>query len=124
MVIAYDRPEWYFQVVGVIGFLFVVCAIVWWFVVARSASSRRCLGRTSSSKTASRVCFCIAGNVRGLQVGNRYAHCLLNETSADVLYLEVGDRTAGDLASYPDDDLLAAFVEGHWRFRHKDGTRY
>ena len=39
MVIAYDRREWYLQVVGVIGFLFVVCAIVWWFVAARRAKT-------------------------------------------------------------------------------------
>ena len=39
MGIAYDRPEWYFQVVGVIGFLFVVCAIVLWFVAARRAKT-------------------------------------------------------------------------------------
>ena len=64
------------------------------------------------------------GMCAGFKSGTGNAHCLLNETSADVLYLEVGDRTAGDSASYPDDDLLAAFVEGHWRFTHKDGTPY
>jgi len=40
------------------------------------------------------------------------------------LYLEVGDRSAGDSARYPDDDLLAAFTEGGWRFTRRDGTRY
>lgn len=40
MVVAYDKPEWYFQVIGVAGFLFVVCALVWWFVSARRAKTR------------------------------------------------------------------------------------
>lgn len=52
------------------------------------------------------------------------AHHLVNETDEDVLYLEVGDRTAGDSASYPDDDLQAVAVDGRWTFLHKDGTPY
>jgi uncharacterized cupin superfamily protein len=40
------------------------------------------------------------------------------------VYLEVGDRTAGDQGSYPDDNLQAILVEGKWRFVHKDGTPY
>ena len=55
--------------------------------------------------------------------GTGDAHRLLNETSEDVLYLEVGDRTAGDEASYPDDDLVAREVDGSWQFFHKDGGR-
>jgi predicted MFS family arabinose efflux permease len=39
MVVAYDKPEWYFQVIGVAGFLFVVCALVWWFASARRAKA-------------------------------------------------------------------------------------
>jgi uncharacterized cupin superfamily protein len=52
------------------------------------------------------------------------AHHLINRTSADVVYLEVGDRTAGDEGIYPQDDLKAVFVEGSWRMLHKDGTPY
>jgi uncharacterized cupin superfamily protein len=40
-----------------------------------------------------------------------------------VVYLEVGDTTAGDQGSYPDDDVQA-MVEGKWRFVHKDGSPY
>lgn len=36
--------------------------------------------------------------------------------------IEVGDRSTGDLAVYPDDDLQAALVEGKWQFAHKDGS--
>lgn len=52
------------------------------------------------------------------------AHHLVNRTEEEVVYLEMGDRTAGDGASYPDDDLKAEFVDGAYRFTHKDGTPY
>jgi len=47
-----------------------------------------------------------------------------NETTEDVAYLEVGDRTPGDEGSYPDDDLKAVLMAGKWQFTHKDGTPY
>lgn len=53
------------------------------------------------------------------------AHHLVNDTDADVLYLEVGDRAPGDAGSYPEDDLMAVLDEnGRWCFFHKDGTPY
>ncbi|HTA18907.1 MAG TPA: cupin domain-containing protein [Polyangia bacterium] len=53
------------------------------------------------------------------------AHHLVNRTSEDVVYLEVGDRTPGDECTYPDDDVRAALdPNGGWRFTHKDGTPY
>lgn len=52
------------------------------------------------------------------------AHQLVNRTDADVLYLEVGDRTPGDTAAYPRDDLQAVQVDGRWTFTHKDGRPY
>lgn len=52
------------------------------------------------------------------------AHCLVNRSDTDVLYLEVGDRTPGDDATYPNDDLKADFVDGKWVFSHKDGRPY
>lgn len=64
------------------------------------------------------------GMCAGFKAGSGNGHCLLNETSDDVVYLEIGDRTPGDEGSYPDDDLKAALVEGSWRFVHKDGTPY
>ena len=40
-------------------------------------------------------------------------------------YLEVGDRTAGDEATYPNDDLKAAQeAGGRWVLTHKDGGPY
>lgn len=52
------------------------------------------------------------------------AHHLANNTQAPVTYLEIGDRSAADLCSYPDDDLVAEGHEGGWVFKHKDGTPY
>lgn len=64
------------------------------------------------------------GMCSGFKAGTGNGHCLINETTADVLYLEVGDRTAGDAVDYPDEDLKALMVNGQWQFVHKDGTPY
>ena len=64
------------------------------------------------------------GMCAGFKAGTGNGHHLKNETNEDVVYLEVGDRSAGDAASYPDDDLQAHLVEGVWRFSHKDGSPY
>ena len=50
------------------------------------------------------------------------AHQVVNRSSEKAVYLEVGDRSAGDTVEYPEDDLAATFVDGAWRFMHKDGT--
>lgn len=64
------------------------------------------------------------GMCAGFKAGSGDAHHLINESGADVVLLEVGDRTPGDAGSYPDDDLQAVLVEGKWVFTHKDGTPY
>jgi len=64
------------------------------------------------------------GMCAGFAAGTGNAHRLLNESAEPVVYLEVGDRSAGDEGSYPDDDLEALRVEGAWAFVHKDGTPY
>lgn len=64
------------------------------------------------------------GMCAGFRAGSGDAHTLVNETDADVLYLEIGDRTSGDVVTYPDDDLAAQFSDGQWTFSHADGTPY
>jgi uncharacterized cupin superfamily protein len=64
------------------------------------------------------------GMCTGFKAGTGNAHHLINETSEEVVYLEVGDRTQGDEGSYPDDDLQAVLLAGNWAFVHKDGTPY
>lgn len=48
----------------------------------------------------------------------------MNRSNEVVVYLEIGDRTAGDSVHYPDDDLEAYLEGGAWRFRHKNGEPY
>lgn len=64
------------------------------------------------------------GTCAGFKAGTGNGHRLINETAEEVVYLEVGDRTAGDEGTYPDDDLKALLVEGKWQFVHKDGRPY
>ena len=61
----------------------------------------------------------------GFQAGTRQWAPARQRDRDDVEYLEIGDRTPGDAASYPDDDLAASFgADGRWHYRHKDGTPY
>lgn len=64
------------------------------------------------------------GDCAGFAAGSGNGHRLVNETAQEVVYLEVGDRTAGDEVVYPDDDLQAVQLDGQWRYAHKDGTPY
>ncbi|MHB1587382.1 MAG: cupin domain-containing protein [Acidiferrobacteraceae bacterium] len=64
------------------------------------------------------------GMCAGFKAGTGDAHQRVNRSKEDVVYLEVGDRTAGDVTTYPDDDLQAVLIDGHWQFTHKDGTPY
>ena len=66
------------------------------------------------------------GMCAGFKAGTGNGHHLVNRGRHDVVYLEVGDRTPGDSAEYPDDDLRVLKSEdGQKRtFVHKDGTPY
>jgi uncharacterized cupin superfamily protein len=65
-----------------------------------------------------------SGMCAGFPAGGT-AHHLVNRTDMDVLILEVGDRTAGDEVTYPDDDLLGRLDnDGIWVFTRKDGMPY
>ncbi|WP_310423027.1 cupin domain-containing protein [Chamaesiphon sp. VAR_48_metabat_135_sub] len=64
------------------------------------------------------------GMCAGFKAGNGNGHQLVNRTSEEVVYLEVGDRSIDDAGTYPDDDLQALFVDGKWQFTHKDGSPY
>ena len=52
------------------------------------------------------------------------AHQLVNRTTSDVVFLEVGDRTPNDEGTYPADDIAATLTPGGWTFTHKDGSAY
>ena len=64
------------------------------------------------------------GCCAGFVAGGR-SHHLVNRSDEDVVYLEVGDRTAGDAVTYPDDDLAATLdANNRWVFTHTDGRPY
>jgi uncharacterized cupin superfamily protein len=66
-----------------------------------------------------------AGMCAGFKAGTGDAHHLHNRSQRDVVFLEVGDRSAGDSVSYPDNDVVAVFgADGKWRYTRKDGTPY
>jgi uncharacterized cupin superfamily protein len=64
------------------------------------------------------------GMCAGFKAGEGGGHQLANRSDGVVVYLEVGDRTTGDHAFYPDDDIEAYLEGGAWRFRHKNGEPY
>lgn len=64
----------------------------------------------------------------GMCVGFKCAvpngHKLVNRSSAPASYLEVGTRSEGDRAHYPDADLLAVKENGKYRLTRRDGTPF
>ena len=67
----------------------------------------------------------LPGDCVGFRAGTGLAHHLVNRSGEPASFLEVGDRSVGDVATYPDDDLQASYVEGvGWKFFHRDGNAY
>lgn len=64
------------------------------------------------------------GMAAGFPAGEANGHQLVNKSDRVVKYLEVGDRTPNDAATYSDDDLLAQAGPDGWVFTHKDGSPY
>ena len=64
------------------------------------------------------------GMAAGFPAGKADGHQLVNETDKSVLYLEIGDRTPEDGATYSDVDMAARMVDGKWVFTHEDGSPF
>jgi uncharacterized cupin superfamily protein len=64
------------------------------------------------------------GMAAGFPAGDADGHHLVNRSNSDVVYLEIGDRTSGDSAHYPDDDLIAESSGNGWIFTRKNGEVY
>lgn len=64
------------------------------------------------------------GMCAGFKAGAGGGHQLVNRSNDVVVYLEIGDRSAGDSVFYPDDDIEAYLEGGAWCFRHKSGEPY
>ena len=64
------------------------------------------------------------GMCAGFPAGKADGQCLVNRTSRDAEYLEVGDRRPDDAVTYPDDDIAGRATPQGRRFMRKDGTPY
>ena len=64
------------------------------------------------------------GQCAAFPAGAGDGHKLMNNSDAEVIYLEVGDRTDNDVVSYPDDDLSGVFTNGAFTFTRKSGEPY
>ena len=62
-----------------------------------------------------------SGMCAGFPAGTGDAHQFLNRGNKDVLLLVVGDRSEGDVVTYPDVDMH--LIRGQGMF-HKDGRKY
>lgn len=65
-----------------------------------------------------------AGEAAGFKAGVANGHRLVNRSSKDALYLEIGTRAEHERAHYPDDDLVLIRDENGVRFIHRSGEPY
>lgn len=76
-------------------------------------------------KLGSREHVMTEGDCMGFPAGDMsQPHCIVNRSSTPSVVLEVGDRTKGDVVTYPEADLQAIDRNGKWELSHKDGTPY
>jgi uncharacterized cupin superfamily protein len=65
------------------------------------------------------------GMCAGFKAGSGNAHHLRNRSDTMVVYLEVGDRTTGDVVIYPDDDVqIVHGPDGRMQVVRKDGSPF
>ena len=64
------------------------------------------------------------GDAAGWKAGVADGHCLINRTSRDAVYLEIGSRAPREVATYPDIDMRAERDGNGMRYLHRDGTPY
>ena len=60
-----------------------------------------------------------SGDCAGFPAGEANGHHLHNKSQEIAQYLEIGDRTAEDVVSYPDVNLVATYEEQGWVFHSK-----
>ena len=64
------------------------------------------------------------GMYAAFPAGSTDGHQFVNETSSQVVFLEVGDRTASEHVRYSDVDMEGRMAGGRMIFARKDGTPY
>jgi uncharacterized cupin superfamily protein len=61
------------------------------------------------------------GDAAGFKAGSGVTHCLLNRTTRDAVYLEVGTRSNSERVHYPDVDFMMERDATSRRFFRKSG---
>ncbi len=64
------------------------------------------------------------GDAAGFKANSQIGHHLVNRTSRDAVYLEIGTRAKHERAEYPDVDLLVVRDDKGARYTHKNGDPY
>src|SRR5271163_3160394 len=64
------------------------------------------------------------GDAAGFKANVPNGHQLVNKSSRDAVYLEIGTRSKHERVEYPDVDLRIVRDAGGARFTHKDGKPY
>jgi uncharacterized cupin superfamily protein len=62
-----------------------------------------------------------AGDCAGFKAGSGIAHCLINRTDRDAVYLEVGTRAKSERVHYPDVDFMMERDEASRRWFRRSG---
>jgi len=65
-----------------------------------------------------------AGAAAGFKAGVANGHCLVNRSTQDAVYLEIGTRSRRDEVDYPEIDLRLRKDENGMRYAHKSGEPY
>jgi uncharacterized cupin superfamily protein len=65
-----------------------------------------------------------AGDAATFKANSGDGHHLVNRTTQDAVYLEIGSRSKHERVEYPDVDLVAVRDDNGWRFTHKNGDPY
>ena len=64
------------------------------------------------------------GMCAGFKAGVANGHHLVNKTKTLATYLEIGTRSANEVATYPDVDMKAVKTDGKFVLTRKDGTGF
>jgi uncharacterized cupin superfamily protein len=62
-----------------------------------------------------------SGDAAGFKAGSGIAHCLVNRTARDAVYLEVGTRAKSERVHYPDVDFVMERDDKGRRWSRKSG---
>jgi uncharacterized cupin superfamily protein len=65
-----------------------------------------------------------AGDAAGFKANNRIGHQLVNKSSRDAVYIEIGTRSKFESVDYPDVDMMVVRDEKGMRYTHKNGKEY